>query len=330
MLKFSYEEIVRRIEEKTGLPKEEIEEKVSKKVSQLSDLVSKEGAAHIVANQLGIKLFENLNERKIKINEIAKGSSFVNILGRVTAIYGINKFNRNGKESMVASLMVADESGSVRVAIWDETLISIIDKNEVKEGDIVKLVNGYSRDNNGRVELHLGNRSKLEVNPEGETVGEVNLAVPEGGYSIERKKIIELEDGNSAELFGTVVQIFEPKFYDSCPKCKRKPALDDNKFLCKEHGTVEAKKSPILNLFLDDGFGNIRVVCFNDQVEEVLGKKDITEENIGNIEEIMELVLGKQYLIKGRTVKNQFFGRLEFIARSIFEADPVKLIEESK
>ena len=330
MLKFSYEEIIRRIEEKTGLPKEEIEEKINKKVSQLSDLVSKEGAAHIVANQLGIKLFENLNERKIKINEIAKGSSFVNVLGRVTAIYGINKFNRNGKESRVASIMVADESGSVRVAIWDESLINIIDKNEVKEGDIVRLGNGYSRDNKGRVELHLGNRSKLEVNPKGETVGEVSLVVPEGGYSIERKKITELEDGTSAELFGTVVQIFEPKFYDSCPKCKRKPSVDDNKFLCKEHGTVEAKKSPILNLFLDDGFGNIRVVCFNDQVEEVLGKKEINEETIGSMEEIMGMVLGKQYLIKGRTVKNQFFGRSEFIARAIVEADPVKLIEESR
>ena len=90
MLKFSYDEIVRRIEEKTGLPKEEIEEKVSKKVTQLSDLVSKEGAAHIVANQLGIKLFENLGERRVKIKEIAKGSSFVNILGRVIAIYGTN------------------------------------------------------------------------------------------------------------------------------------------------------------------------------------------------------------------------------------------------
>ena len=72
MLKFSYEEILRRIEEKTGLPNEEIEEKINKKVVQLSDLVSKEGAAHIVANQLGIKLFENLNERKVTILEDIK------------------------------------------------------------------------------------------------------------------------------------------------------------------------------------------------------------------------------------------------------------------
>jgi len=330
MLKFSYEEIIRRVEEKTGLPKEEIEEKVSKKVSQLSDLVSKEGAAHIIANQLGVKLFENLEERKIKIKEIAKGSSFVNILGRVTAIYGINTFTRNGSEGRVASLMVADESGPIRVAIWDDNLINMIDKNKVKEGDIVKLTNGYSRDNNGRIELHLGNRSKLEVNPKGEKLGEVNLSVPEGGYSIERKKITELEDGSSAEVFGTIVQVFEPRFYDSCPKCKRKPNVDDNKFVCKEHGTVEAKKSPILNFFLDDGFGNIRIVCFSDQVEEILGRKDIDEKNIGDIEAIRSLVLGNQYLVKGRTVKNQFFGRSEFIARSVVEADPVSLIEEVK
>tara|TARA_Y100000310_G_scaffold187381_1_gene187413 strand:+ start:1098 stop:2090 length:993 start_codon:yes stop_codon:yes gene_type:complete len=328
MLKFSYDEIVRRIEEKTGLPKEEIEEKVSKKVTQLSDLVSKEGAAHIVANQLGIKLFENLGERRVKIKEIAKGSSFVNILGRVIAIYGTNKFNRNGSEGRVASLMVADESGSIRVAIWDDNLINTIDNGELKDGDIIKLGNGYSKDSRGRLELHLGNRSSLEVNPEGETVGEINLTVQKEGFSVERKKITELEEGNNAELFGTVVQVFEPRFYDSCPKCNRKPEMDDNKFVCKEHGIVEAKRSPILNFFLDDGFGNIRIVCFNDQVEEILNKKNVDEETVGDIENIRTLVLGKQYLIKGRTVKNQFFGRPEFIARSISEADPVKLIEE--
>ena len=162
MLKFSYGEILRRIEEKTGLPKEELEEKVNKKVSQLSDLVSKEGAAHIVANQLGVKLFENLAERRVNIKEIAKGSSFVNILGRVTAIYGVNKFNRNGNEGKVASIVVADETGSVRVAIWDDKIISVLENNKLNEGDIVKLGNGYSKDNNGRIELHLGNKSILE------------------------------------------------------------------------------------------------------------------------------------------------------------------------
>ena len=168
----------------------------------------------------------------------------------------------------------------------------------------------------------------MEINPEGETVGEINLTVPQENFALERKKINELSEGDNAELLGTVVQVFEPRFYDSCPKCNRKPNMDDNKFVCKEHGVVQAKKSPILNFFLDDGFGNIRVVCFNDQVEQVLKKKEVDQESIGTMEDIKSTVLGAQYLIKGRTVKNEFVGRPEFIARSVIEADPVKLIEE--
>jgi len=330
MLKFSYEEIIRRIEEKTGLPQVEIEEKINQKISQLSDLVSKEGAAHIVANQFGIKLFENLNERKVKISEVAKGASFVNVLGRVTTIYGVNKFNRKGTEARVASLMLADESGSIRVAIWDEKFIRLIDDEKLNEGDIIKITNGYSRENNNKSELHIGSNTTLEVNPEGEKVGEISLAVSETNYSIEKKKIDELEEGVSAELFGTAVQVFEPRFYDACSKCGRKPKASQDKFLCKEHGEVEIRKSPILNFFLDDGFGNIRVVCFNEQVEQTLSKKDITPEGIGAIEDIKSLVLGNQYIIKGRAVKNQFFGSLEFIAREVKEANPVELIEEVK
>ena len=248
MLKFSYEEIIRRIEEKTGLPQVEIDQKIS----QLSDLVSKEGAAHIVANQFGIKLFENLNERKVKISEVAKGASFVNVLGRVTTIYGVNKFNRKGTEARVASLMLADESGSIRVAIWDEKFIRLIDDEKLNEGDIIKITNGYSRENNNKSELHIGSNTTLEVNPEGEKVGEISLAVSETNYSIEKKKIDELEEGVSAELFGTAVQVFEPRFYDACSKCGRKPKASQDKFLCKEHGEVEIRKSPILNFFFDN------------------------------------------------------------------------------
>ena len=58
MIKIPYEEIVLKINESTKMPASEIEERVEKKLKQLSGLISKEGAAHIIANELGVKLFE--------------------------------------------------------------------------------------------------------------------------------------------------------------------------------------------------------------------------------------------------------------------------------
>ena len=48
MLGFKYEDIIARIKEEKGLSDGEIEVKVKQKLEQLSDLISKQGAAHIV------------------------------------------------------------------------------------------------------------------------------------------------------------------------------------------------------------------------------------------------------------------------------------------
>jgi DNA/RNA endonuclease YhcR with UshA esterase domain len=329
MLKLGYEEILKKVIEKTGLPKEEIEEKVSKKIAQLSDLVSKEGAAHIVANQLGVKLFENLGDRLLKIKSIPSGTSFINVLGKVIDIQGINTFTRKDQERRVANLTIADETGPIRVVIWEEELIRLLDNNKFKEGDLIKIKNGYSKENNGRLELHLGSRSEIIANPEGEEIKEVI-----SGFSNtlvrERKKISEVSVGNSAEFFGTIVQVFEPHFYESCPKCSKKPKFDGKTFTCSEHGVVEARKAPILNFFFDDGSGNLRSVCFSSQIEQLLNKKELNEENFPNFEELKKVLLGKQIIIYGRIVENQMFGRPEFMVRDIKEADPAELLDQIK
>ena len=57
MIKIPYEEIVLKINESTKVPIGEIEERIDDKLKLLSGLISKEGAAHIVANDLGVKIF---------------------------------------------------------------------------------------------------------------------------------------------------------------------------------------------------------------------------------------------------------------------------------
>ena len=79
-----------------------------------------------------------------------------------------------------------------------------------------------------------------------------------------------------------------------------------------------------------DASGNIRMVCFSDQIEQLLGKKDLTEENFPEFEGLKKDLLGKQLIIYGRIVENQMFGRPEFIAREIKEANPEELLEEIK
>jgi ssDNA-binding replication factor A large subunit len=233
-------------------------------------------------------------------------------------------FNKNGRAGKVVNFSISDETGNIRIVVWDEPIINEFEKGMFKVGDIVKLKNGYSRDNRGFVEVHLGSDSQIIVNPEGEKLGEVVSS--QGNFSYNKKILEEVQEGEFVSVLGTVVQIFEPRFFNVCSKCNRKV---DESFNCKEHGKVEPKKNSVLNFFFDDGSSNIRVVSFGDVSK---GLFDFDEQDMDNYSLDLFNVwrkeaLGKQVFIEGKINKNEMFNRLEFMARNIKEADPVELLK---
>ena len=52
-----FDEILKKIVEKTGSSEDDIKKKIAEKQRELSNLVSKDGAAYIIAKELGIELF---------------------------------------------------------------------------------------------------------------------------------------------------------------------------------------------------------------------------------------------------------------------------------
>ena len=330
MYGLTYDDIVEKIVTEKKVSKEEVEEKIESKIKQLSDLISKEGAAQIVANQYGVRVMENVSDKNFKINELPKGVGSVNALGKVVQIFGVVTFNRNGKEGKVVNMIIGDETGTIRLVAWDEGIISKIEDGSIEEGSILKGRNDYSKINNGRNELHLGGKSLVEINPDGEKIGEVQNTVAPERSSAEKKDISELKEGMFVELHGTIVQLFEPRHYMACPECNKKVSPEGEGFKCNGHGTVDAKKSPIVNMFFDDGTSNIRIVCFSNQAEQLFGKSstDIADSNTEDFEDLKKLVLGKQLIITGRVNKNAMMDRLEFMVSSIKEMDPVEMIKK--
>lgn len=327
MIKIPLSTIIEKIKEKVNLSEEEINSKIKQKMDQLSGLISKEGAAHIIANELGIKLFEEISG-KLQIKNILAGMRNVETIGKIQQIYEINEFQRqDGSTGKVANLIIADETGSIRIVLWGSQTDAL--KN-IKERDIVKIISGYTRENNNRIEIHLNEKSKLEINPEGETIKETKQ------YVSTRKKINELEENdNDIELLGTIVQVFEPRFFEVCPECNKRIRLRDEGFFCEEHNIVKPNYSYVLNLVLDDGTETIRTVFFRKQAEnllelnreKILEYKDAPEK----FEEIKNNLVGNTIKVVGRTNKNELFDRLEFITRLVFpKPDPKEEIERLK
>ena len=329
MLKVGYDEIIRKIKEEKSLTDLEIQVKIDKKLKDLSGLISKEGAAHIVANELGIKLFDKAGMEKVKINELLIGMRRVGINGKVTSVFSINQFTRDGKEKKVASFIVGDETGRVRVVLWDEKHIKEIENGNIKTDVIIKIDNAYVRDSNGFKELHLNGNSVLVINPEGvviENVSDVKLS------NVFRKKINELrERENNVSILGTLVQLFQPRFFEVCQQCGKKTLFENGNYNCDEHGAAGVVSAPVLNFVIDDGSGVIRVVAFRDNAGKIL-KMDVNKtldlKDPLKFDAYRLTIEGNQYIINGRTTKNEIFGTTEFVANSVEEVNPEVLMGE--
>lgn len=328
MFKIPLSEIIEKIKEKANVSEDEINAKIDGKLKQLSGLISREGAAHIIANEYGVKIFDQVSG-KLQIKNILSGMRDVETVGKVQQIFPLTEFQRkDGTPGKVASIVVGDETGTIRVVMWGSQTESL---EKLKQDDIVKILSGYVRENTGRKEIHLNDRSKLIINPPGESVGEVKKE-----ESI-RKSIDQLsEQDNDTELFATIVQVFDMRFYEVCPTCLKRARQRETSFVCEEHGEVKPNYSYVLNLVLDDGEGNIRTVFFRDQLEHLTGKtkeelltyKDAPEK----LEELKTSLLGNQIKVQGRVNKNEMFDRLEFVARRVNpNPDPeeeLKLLKE--
>jgi replication factor A1 len=317
MIKMSYEQIVAKIKEKTGVTDSEIEQRVKQKMDQLAGLVSKDGAAHIVANEFGVNAFEDITG-KVKIDKLLPGMRNVETIGKVRAVYEVKEFSNPKGSGKVGSFMIADETGLSRVTCWH----SQTDKmKELKIDDVVRVKNAYVRDNNGRAELHLNDKSEIEINPPGETVMAVEMTA-QAPAEAQRKKISELtENDQNVEIFGTILQVFEPRFYEICPECGRRVKQREGVFACDTHNTVTPTYSYVANAIIDDGSETIRAVFFREQAEQLIRKprEEIIQyrEFKEKFDEIKIELLGQMIKVSGNVKKNAMFDRLELTARKV-------------
>jgi replication factor A1 len=325
MLKIPLNNIIDKIKQEKGLSEEEINQKIEAKLKQLSGLISREGAAHIIANELGVKIFEQVSG-KLQIKNILSGMRNVETIGKITNKFELREFKTENREGKVANMIIGDETGKIRIVMWGDQAENI---NKLKEGDIIKIVGGYVRENQGRPEVHMNDRTKLIINPEGETVGEVK-----SGPTAERKPIKDLTEGmENVELLGTIVQAFEPRFYTVCPECRKKVTQEGEQFVCQQHNVVTPNFAYVLNLFLDDGTENIRCVFFKNQTDRLLNKtqEEILKykDNPQDFEPMKTELLGNIVKLVGRVTKNQMFDRLEFVTQLVFlNPDPEQEINK--
>ncbi|MBI4439373.1 hypothetical protein HY638_00205 [Candidatus Woesearchaeota archaeon] len=311
MFRVPYAQIVEKIREEAKLSEAEIDTRVKAKLEQLSGLISKEGAATILANELGIKIIEKFSG-KLQIKNVIAGMRSVDVVGKVIQVYEQREFQTKNGAGKVASFIIGDETGTIRIVCWGAQSDMV---KSLSPGMTIKVRDGYARENNSRLEIHTNDRSALQINPPGETV-EIRQQ-----QSV-RKKIEELsEQDSNVEVLGTIVQVFDPRFYETCPECNKRIRQRGDAFVCELHGERTPSYGFLLNIFLDDGTQNIRTLFFTQQAESLLSMRrdDIIQfrSNAQGFESVKKGLLGTIIKVSGKVTKNQMFDRLEFISQSV-------------
>jgi ssDNA-binding replication factor A large subunit len=320
-------ELIQKICKHASISEEEAKKQISEKMDELSGLVSEEGAAYIVAKELGLSMIR-MGKRQLKIKNLVSGLRSVDLLGRIVQVSDVRDFQRAGKAGKVANITLGDDTGLVRLSLWNEE-IGLIESAGLREGDTIRLSGGYVKmDNRGNPELRIG-RGVVERTEEKIEIPKLS-EMKETGFGVASRNVIAgFREGGYEEVRAAIVQIFKRNpFYEVCPECGGRVSQNEaGKWACKEHGQVKPEFSIVLSGVIDDDTGNVRIVMFRELAEKLFGKTAkelreimISEKNPLDIFKYFE-GLGKEYVIRGRVKKNDLTESLEFVANDVEEID---------
>ncbi len=307
MIKASYEQLVDRISKSSGLDKEEVVRRIGAKKAKFSDLISDEGAAQIVAAELGV----TFEKQTLKILDLMIGMKKISVIGKVIEEPMVRQFKRQQQDAEVVSFAIADETSNVRVVLWDTNHISLVKNGTIKVGSVIEIKNADIRGTANK-EIHLNSFSELIPSQI-----EMQVVVTKKESPIV-KKIKDVKTNEQVNVRANILQMFNISFFYVCPECNMKATFEGDKAVCPKHGAVMPRKRAILNVTLDDGSENIRATAFNELILKIFNLENESQLDDPNIIlEKREELLGEEFLFLGRTRKNVLFNRDEFIINDV-------------
>ncbi|MBU7033274.1 MAG: replication factor A [Theionarchaea archaeon] len=317
---------------KKGLSDAEIEQRIQQKLDEVGGLLTEEGALAIIANELGI-----VEEQEyLRIGDLVEGMSNVNVVGRVLGYTEPREFQRNdGSKGAVTNVILADKTGKTALTLWDHEVRMT---ERIQRGDILKIVDGITREGTRGVQIHLG-RGKLILNPEDDPrIDEIPSLSRLSTRPSQRRSIAELEDGQKfCEIRATIAKLYAIRFYDACPDCFKRVEFKNNVFYCSNcKKKVDKRRIMIFEAGLDDCTGFIRASFFDKKAEDMLSIK--TSEAYYKVKDLVNKgydlrsaqrhyitshhlsLLGQEILVSGDVSYNEYTG-LTLNAREIKELD---------
>jgi replication factor A1 len=191
-------------------------------------------ASVLVVNELG---FSDVSGDSVKISDITDENKTANFIARIVSAFEVKEFTRSdGTIGRVGNLIVGDETGKIRVTLWDN-IADLLKAGEIKVGQTVQISGSVKYGYSG-IEIHVGNNDAL-------TKSEEHIEVAERAQQIK-----DIKDGmGELNLTGKVLEISDVRTFQ------------------RKDGTA----GKVGNLLLGDSTGAIRVVLWDEKTDILTG-----------------------------------------------------------
>ena len=111
-----------------------------------------------ISNYRNLKVDQKLTKPNKKIGNLRVGMKRINVKGKITEIPPVHQvFTRFGNQSYVSNVKIADETGTIRLSLWNKQI------EKVHVEDKVEITNGYVSSFAGEPQLRIGRTGTMSV-----------------------------------------------------------------------------------------------------------------------------------------------------------------------
>ncbi|MEM3547163.1 MAG: OB-fold nucleic acid binding domain-containing protein [Candidatus Bathyarchaeia archaeon] len=229
--------INRIVASKPGLTSEKVKAMIEEKKKSYHGLLTDEGAAHLVAQDLGVTV-DYTGGRSFRLKDLVSGLKDVSIEAPIIYVGEVKRFKRRQGEGKVLRLVLDDGSKQLNCVLWDDKVDEFLSTGPTA-GWRIKILHGYTKSGTEGVEVHVGSRGSIKL----EKTSNVQLPV---------KKVASL----TADDRVFILEVF------IVSKSDLKTFKANN------------REGRVLRVNVKDGSGFLTLVLWNDAADRVVNVED--------------------------------------------------------
>jgi replication factor A1 len=226
------------------ISEEEIADRLKKEKHRAGGFISDETLLRMIAAQMGMETKNGFFKTPtLSVVDLVPGLGNVTVVGRVVAVFPPKEFN-GSRKGKLASFLIADEIGIIRVVMWNDRT-KLAESGNIRVGQILRVSRAYAKEGRGgKVELHVGEKCRIDVDPSDVEPSKYPTITR---FTTRINQITHDQKNKKVNVIGKVKRFFPASTFER----------------------EDSSSGKVMRFILADGTGEISIVAWNEKVDEL-------------------------------------------------------------